>query len=80
MNLGNPSEFTIMELAEQVIAKCNSTSEIKPAPLPGDDPKQRQPDITLAIEKLGWRPTVALSHGLDTTIDYFRGLLESASY
>ena len=77
VNLGNPGEFTIMELAEQVIAKCNSTSEIKPAPLPDDDPKQRQPDITLAIEKLGWKPTVALSHGLDTTIDYFRGLLES---
>ena len=75
VNLGNPGEFTILQLAEHVLAKTHSASRIVRLPLPGDDPKQRQPDITLAQTQLGWSPTVALDQGLDATIDYFRKLL-----
>ena len=72
MNLGNPGEFTMLELARQVLAKVGGSSQIVHKPLPADDPKQRQPDITLARRALGWEPTIPLSEGLDKTIDYFR--------
>ena len=74
VNLGNPGEFTILELAEKVIAKTKSKSKITFKPLPADDPTQRKPVITLAKEKLGWEPTVALDDGLEKTIAYFRGM------
>ena len=74
VNLGNPGEFTMLELAEKVIAKTNSKSKITFKPLPADDPTQRKPVITLAKEKLGWEPTVALDDGLEKTIAYFRGM------
>ncbi|MBT9168464.1 MAG: hypothetical protein DDT19_01809 [Syntrophomonadaceae bacterium] len=64
VNLGNPNEFTIMELAEKVIDMTGSKSKIVFKLLPADDPKQRQPDITLAKEKLNWQPTVPLGEGL----------------
>ncbi len=73
MNLGNPGEFTIRELAEHVIRLTGSSSKIVSRPLPDDDPRQRQPDITLARKILGWEPTVALEQGLEKTIQYFRG-------
>jgi UDP-glucuronate decarboxylase len=74
VNLGNPVEFTILELAEKAIKMTDSKSKISFKPLPSDDPKQRQPDLTLAKEKLGWQPTVKLEDGLIKTIDYFRAL------
>ena len=70
VNLGNPGEFTILELAEKVIAKTKSRSKITFKPLPDDDPTQRKPVITLAKEKLGWTPTVALDDGLEKTIAF----------
>ncbi|MEI6606280.1 MAG: UDP-glucuronic acid decarboxylase family protein [Verrucomicrobiota bacterium] len=79
VNLGNPGEFTILQLAERVLAKTNSASRIVHLPLPGDDPKQRQPDIALAKAQLGWSPAVALDRGLDATIDYFRKLMDTRS-
>lgn len=72
VNLGNPREFTILELARRIKEMTGSPSEIVFKPLPPDDPVQRQPDITLAIERLGWRPKVDLEEGLDNTIRYFR--------
>lgn len=72
INVGNPGEFTIRELAELVIRKTGSRSDIVHLPLPCDDPLQRQPDITLAREHLGWSPTVSLDEGLDRTISYFQ--------
>jgi len=78
VNLGNPGEFTIRELAEKVIELTNSKSELINKPLPHDDPKQRQPDITLAREKLDWEPTLRLADGLKQTIAYFDGLLSTA--
>jgi UDP-glucuronate decarboxylase len=75
VNLGNPGEFTIRELADQVIAMTGSRSRIEFRPLPLDDPAQRQPDITLARERLGWQPKVALAQGLERTIAYFDALL-----
>jgi len=75
MNLGNPGEFTILELAEKTIAATGSRSEIIRKPLPADDPIQRQPDISLARQKLDWEPTIALDEGLKKTIDYFDKLL-----
>ena len=77
VNLGNPVEFNMIELAEQVKELTNSKSEIKYEPLPEDDPKQRQPDITLAKDKLGWEPKVPLREGLEKTIAYFSDLLNS---
>jgi UDP-glucuronate decarboxylase len=77
VNVGNPNEFTIRELAEQVIEMTGSKSKIVKLPLPSDDPKQRQPDITLAKEKLGWEPKVDLRAGLKTTIAYFDALLKA---
>ena len=76
MNLGNPAEMTIRELAEKVIEMTGSRSKIDNRPLPQDDPIQRQPDIALARERLGgWAPRVALEPGLRKTIDYFEALL-----
>ena len=72
LNLGNPGEFTIHELAEHVIRLTGSSSKIVSRPLPTDDPRQRQPDITLARKILGWEPTIALEQGLERTIGFFR--------
>ena len=71
VNIGNPGEFTIRQLAERVIALTGSKSKLVHRPLPQDDPKQRQPDISLAQDKLGWAPTVSLDEGLIPTIAYF---------
>jgi UDP-glucuronate decarboxylase len=77
VNLGNPVEFSMIELTEQVIEATNSKSEIIFEPLPEDDPKQRRPDISLAKEKLGWEPKVPLEEGLKKTVEYFADLLQS---
>jgi UDP-glucuronate decarboxylase len=75
VNLGNPGEFTIRALAEKVLAMTGSRSKLEFRALPADDPKQRQPDITLAKSRLGWSPMVALDKGLPATIEYFRSLM-----
>jgi UDP-glucuronate decarboxylase len=75
MNIGNPGEFTILELAQKVIAQTGSKSKIIHEALPLDDPKQRQPDITQARKVLGWEPTVSLDEGLKPTIAYFDKVL-----
>ena len=75
VNMGNPGEFTILELAQKVIAQTGSSSKIIYKPLPQDDPKQRQPDIQLAREKLNWEPALNLEEGLKPTIAYFDQLL-----
>ena len=75
VNTGNPIEFTISELAEKVIDLTDSKSKLIYKPLPGDDPTQRQPDISLAREKLGWDPLIQLEDGLKKTIPYFRGMI-----
>ena len=75
INLGNPGEFTMLELAEQVLKLTGSHSKIIHMPLPQDDPRQRQPDIGLAKSKLGWEPKVPLAEGLKRTIEYFRQLV-----
>jgi UDP-glucuronate decarboxylase len=72
VNIGNPAEFTMLELAELVLKKVGGKSTITNLPLPADDPKQRRPDISLAKEMLGWEPKVPLEEGLDRTIEYFR--------
>lgn len=72
MNLGNSNEFTILELAERVISLSNSNSRIVLRPLPEDDPKQRKPDLGLAIAEIGWEPIVELQEGLTRTINYFQ--------
>ena len=72
INLGNPGEFTMLELAQTIIKLTDSKSELVFEELPEDDPKQRQPDISLAKEKLGWEPKVDLAAGLKPTIKYFR--------
>ncbi|MGB6616517.1 MAG: UDP-glucuronic acid decarboxylase family protein [Trebonia sp.] len=77
VNLGNPGEFTMIELAKQVIALTDSDSELQHLPLPADDPVRRRPDISRAREVLGWEPAVPLSEGLARTVDYFRGVLNS---
>jgi UDP-glucuronate decarboxylase len=71
VNIGNPGEFTMLELADLVLQKVGGQSKIVHLPLPGDDPKQRRPDISLAQKELGWNPTVPLSDGLDKAIAYF---------
>lgn len=76
VNLGNPGEFTIKELAEAVIRMTGSESEVVYLDLPKDDPAQRQPDITLAKDRLGWSPIVKLEQGLKSTITYFSGVIE----
>ena len=75
MNIGNPVEFTIRQLAELIVSKINPSLDLICAPLPKDDPLQRQPIITLAQRELGWEPTVTLDQGIDSTICYFRELL-----
>jgi UDP-glucuronate decarboxylase len=77
VNLGNPGEFTMLELAEKVLKATGSKSRLVKKPLPPDDPKQRKPDITLAGSKLEWKPTVSLDDGLKETIAYFKKLLAS---
>jgi UDP-glucuronate decarboxylase len=77
VNLGNPAEFTILELAEQILGMTGSRAEIRFLPLPQDDPEQRRPDIGLARRELGWEPKVPLEVGLPKTIDYFDDLLRS---
>jgi UDP-glucuronate decarboxylase len=79
INLGNPGEFTILELAEMIIKLTNSSSRIIHQPLPQDDPKQRQPDISSAMNKLGWKPNIALREGLLKTIAYFEQLVARVS-
>jgi UDP-glucuronate decarboxylase len=75
MNVGNPREFTILQLAEMVIEMTGSKSTIKRMPLPSDDPKQRRPDISLVKKTLDWEPTTSLEQGLAKTIDYFKSSL-----
>jgi UDP-glucuronate decarboxylase len=77
VNLGNPGEFTMIELAQLVIELTNSKSQLSHQPLPPDDPKQRRPDISLAKEKLGWEPKVSLREGLTRAIPYFENVLKS---
>ena len=77
MNLGNPTEVPVLELAPRVIELTNSRSEIVHRELPEDDPKRRRPDIALAKQKLNWAPTIALEDGLTRTIDDFRSRLDS---
>jgi UDP-glucuronate decarboxylase len=77
INIGNPGEFTIRELAETVLKMVGGKSKLVMMPLPQDDPKQRQPDITLAKNVLGWEPKIKLEEGLGKTIDYFRKFLAS---
>ncbi len=76
INIGNPSEFTMIELAELVIKLTSSRSKLKFKPLPEDDPKQRQPNISLAKSKLNWSPKVSLEEGLNKTITYFKNVLD----
>jgi UDP-glucuronate decarboxylase len=78
INLGNNSEFTILELAEKVIRFTNSRSKLIHKPLPQDDPRQRQPDLSKAKTKLDWQPKVALDDGLKETIAYFKHSLDVA--
>jgi len=80
INLGNPGEFTMIELAEKIIALTGSRSELVRLPLPADDPKQRKPDIAKAQEQLGWAPAVPLKDGLERTIAYFRSLHDSIAH
>jgi UDP-glucuronate decarboxylase len=75
VNMGNPAELTIKELAETVLSMVGGKSQVAYKPLPQDDPKQRQPDISLAKKNLGWEPQVKLEAGLEKTIGYFRKLL-----
>jgi UDP-glucuronate decarboxylase len=75
VNIGNPGEFTMLQLAESILKLSGSKSKLVFEPLPSDDPKQRQPDIALAKAQLGWQPKVALEDGLKETIAYFRQLL-----
>ncbi len=78
VNLGNPGEFTMLELAEEVLRQTGSRSKLVHKELPKDDPKQRRPDITKAKQLLGWEPKVALREGLAKTIEYYRGLMGRA--
>jgi UDP-glucuronate decarboxylase len=75
VNLGNPGEFTMLQLAEQVLGMVGGPSRVVHQPLPADDPRQRRPDITLARDQLGWLPQVPLEQGLERTIRYFRQAL-----
>jgi dTDP-glucose 4,6-dehydratase len=79
VNIGNPGEYTVRELADMVIELTGSQSPIVSRPLPADDPKQRKPDITRARELLGWEPRVPVREGLARTIEYFRSVVETES-
>lgn len=79
VNIGNPIEFTMLELAEKVVSLVKSSSKLVFCPLPSDDPRQRQPDITLAKKELDWQPQVNLENGLKSTIAYFRKILDIQS-
>jgi UDP-glucuronate decarboxylase len=76
VNIGNPNEFTMLELAGKVVHMTGSSSKLVFEPLPEDDPRQRQPDIGLAGGRLGWKATTSLEDGLGRTIDYFRETLD----
>ena len=76
-NIGNPNEFTVLQLAEEVLRLTGSSSSIEKHPLPTDDPKVRRPDITKARERLRWDPEVTLVDGLQRTIDDFKGRLQA---
>ncbi|MBI1970499.1 SDR family oxidoreductase [Candidatus Woesearchaeota archaeon] len=78
VNLGNPNETRVVELAKKIIAMIHSSSKVILQPLPQDDPSKRCPDIALAKEKLGWEPRIGLDEGLQKTIDYFKAILESS--
>jgi UDP-glucuronate decarboxylase len=79
VNIGNPAEFTILELANSIVSLTSSRSRVKHMPLPSDDPKQRQPDISLAQQQIGWSPMINIEEGLLKTIEYFRELLLEVS-
>jgi UDP-glucuronate decarboxylase len=80
VNLGNPGEFSIRQLAEKVLVLIpQSSSRIVSMPLPADDPRQRRPDISLAYKELGWQPGIPLEQGLARTIDYFRQSLSATT-
>lgn len=79
VNIGNPEEFTIKELAEKIIELTGSKSKITYKPLPQDDPKQRQPDISLARQELGWQPKIELEEGISKTIEYFSKIVKRKS-
>jgi UDP-glucuronate decarboxylase len=79
VNLGNPVEFTIKQLADEVIRVCDSKSDVKYLPLPQDDPKQRKPDISRAQTLLGWKPAIQLNEGLRKTVEYFKARADSVS-
>ena len=75
INLGNPIEFTMLELAEKILTMTRSNSNIRFQPLPEDDPRQRKPDISMAQDSLGWLPKVQLDEGLAATTEYFRAVI-----
>jgi UDP-glucuronate decarboxylase len=75
INLGNPNEISVLELAQKIISMTNSKSKVIQLPLPQDDPKQRRPDIDKAKKILGWQPTIDLENGLTKTIEYFRDII-----
>jgi len=77
VNLGNPGEFTIKQLAEEVVRICGSKSGVEYLPLPEDDPKQRRPDISRAQKLLDWNPTIPLNEGLQKTVAYFKARVEN---
>jgi UDP-glucuronate decarboxylase len=77
VNIGNPVEVSVGDLAEKIIKMTDSKSKIIHLPLPTDDPKQRRPDITLAKTTLSWQPVIGLEEGLSKTIEYFRGTIKS---
>jgi UDP-glucuronate decarboxylase len=77
VNIGNPGEYSMIQLAETILGMIGGKSKIVFRPLPGDDPKQRRPNIELAKEKLGWTPRTSLQEGLEPTIDYFKRTLNA---
>ncbi|MCW8922090.1 MAG: GDP-mannose 4,6-dehydratase, partial [Gammaproteobacteria bacterium] len=75
VNLGNPGEFTVKELAEKTLQMINPDAQVSYLPLPADDPTKRKPDITLAKKELGWEPGIVLDEGLKKTIEYFKSII-----